>query len=283
MKVKRILNTCLGLSLLFVSCSVPAYSMGWVFGKAAEQPKKIWIKKAHIQGEQKSTADQFDQLIQDNNYPEIAKLFSTFTQQRDDQSQYALRWAKDAANRGIFPVQYELLKYYQNRFNESIAGLTTQEVEYLCELIIKGELLIRMAYMWFSFKGDSAMTLKGFNLWRFMTVEYYQFLTALLEKYKPDYKVIYNNVRNWLEEQNDVLKIISPLWMTTGTIQNGQLIFGLPEVAIQISLYGSHKVDGLHEQNKHFLTMHDKVHRIGHVDHESWENFCVYLRYLGIS
>lgn len=278
MKVKGILNKCLGLSLLFVSCSVPAYSMGWVFGKAPEPVKKRWVKKASVQAEQTATANVLDQLLQDNNYPEVAQLFSTFMKQRDDESQYALRWAQDAANRGVFPVQYELLKYYQNRFNENIAGLSTQEVEYLCELIIKGELLVRMAYRWFCYKGDSAMTTKGFNLWRSVTVHYNQFLTALLEKYEPDYKVIYNNVNNWLEEQHEVLRIISPLWMTTGIIQNDQLIFGLPEVAIQSSLYGSHKIDGLYAQNKAFLTTPDKVNHSGHLDHESWKNFCAYLK-----
>lgn len=278
MKVKGVLNKCLGLSLLFISCSVPAYSMSWIFGKAAEQPKKVWTKKAHVQAEQKATADVLDLFIQDNNYPEVTELFSVFMQQHDEQSQYALRWAKDAADRGIFPIQYELLKYYQSRFNENIAGFSIQEVEYLCELIIKGELLVRMSYKWFCFKGDSAMAKQGLDLWRFVSGHYHQFLTALLGKYEPDYNMVYTNVGNWLVKQYEVLQVISPLWLTTGTIRDGQLVFGVPEEAVLGSLYGMHGIDGLHKQNEEFLTTHNKAHKTGHFDYESWKKFCAYLK-----
>lgn len=278
MKIKGIFYKCLSVSLLFVAYSEKAYSMSWLFSGPAEQQKKVWVKKTCAQAEQKATADVLDQLIQENNYPELTQLFSAFIHQHDEQSQYALRWAKDAADRGVFPVQYELFKYYQGRFNENIAGFSTQDVTFLCELIIKGELLVRMSYKWFCFKGDSAMAKQGLDLWRFVSGHYYQFLTALLEKYEPDYTTVYTNVGNWLVKQYEVLQVISPLWLTTGIIQNGQLVFLLPEEAVLGSLYGMHGVDGLHRQNEEFLRTYDKTNKTGHFDHESWKNFCGYLK-----
>ncbi|MBS1987810.1 hypothetical protein JST56_02345 [Candidatus Dependentiae bacterium] len=278
MKIKRIFNKCLGLAFLFVIYSEQAYSMSWLLGGPVEQPKKMWVKRAHVQAEQQATADVLDQLLQEDNYPEVTQLFSTFMQQHDEQSQYALRWAKDAANRGVFPVQYELIKYYHNRFYENVAGLSTQEVEYLCELMMKGEFLVRMSYKWFCFKCDYAMTKQVLDVWRFVSGQYHQFLITLLGKYEPDYELIYANVQSWLTGQYDTLKVISPLWLTTGTIRDGQLVFGVPEEAVLGSLYGMHGVDGLHKQNEEFLTTHNKVHKTGHFDHESWKNFCAYLK-----
>lgn len=187
----HILNKCLGFSLLFLSCSKSLYPM-WFFG-SNKINKEEWIKRSKTvsiqlasideQQPQKTTADSLDKLIQDDNYPEALSHFNTFLNQHDDQSKYALRWAWDAADRGIFPIQYTLIKYYERCLQEGCAGLSFQEVERLCMLIIKGDFLIRMAV--------ASLTEKGYNqqvlpVWRYISKDYYQFLNILIKKYQPE-------------------------------------------------------------------------------------------------
>ncbi len=278
MKIKSLVVTCFYLNFALILCFGQAYSMGsWWGSSSSVAQKKSWVKKNKADAAHKATAAILDELIAENKYPDAVSLFSAFIQQRDDSSQYALRWAHDAADKGIFPIQYELIKYYKNILDENIAGLSAQEVQYLCELIMKSEFLVRMAYQWFCAKGDSAMAKHGLSLWQFVSGQYYNFLVALLRKYEPSYQDVYATVSSWITGQHDVLKNISPLWLTTGSIEGNKLIFGLPEEAIKSSLYGVKGIKSLHRHNRKFLRANKSLNKESHPDRESWEKFCEYL------
>lgn len=171
---------------------------------------------------------------------------------------------------------HELLSYYQRRFEEGIATFSKEEVEQICMLVMKGDLLFRLAYEWIRFRGNVEMTKKGCDRQRVVCAQYYSFLSELLKIYSPDYAVVHQKVSAWIIDKFDVLIKASPVWIVSCDVVCESLIFKVPESAVLDALWG-HSKDSLYDKNSSFLSSPDASKSIGLVDRGSWEKFCTYL------
>lgn len=186
----------------------------------------VWIKKNNVGSGQQATASILDEHLKSQNYKDALSLLRTYFVQGKKLNKYALRWMKDAADKGYFPIQYELFKYYKQLLGNPQIGLNTAECQDAYELIIKTTVMIHMATHWFkTFKSDVEKTAHCKIINEYVFKELDSFLKALLERYECDQKSLHEKVATWIDDNKDSLKGISPAVIMAAGCQRGDLNF----------------------------------------------------------
>ena len=256
---------------LYTTCACPMNN-SWFMGPKAPEEKK-WVKRKEQKEGVTPTADVLDGYLKENNFPEAISLFNYFVKKRDDQSQYALRWARDTANKGCFPILHRLIHHYYNHFKQSPSGFTIDDIKEVCALIMKADLLFRLAYQWLISKSDPNLAQSGLDCQKTSFTFYADFLKMLIEAYEPPYQEIYQAVQIWINENFKTLREISPIWIISC---NNNLIFERPSKAI-VDALTDRSPEKLFNTNQAFFKEVNKDNGIGHIDQKLWDNFLFHL------
>lgn len=232
--------------------------------QAQQRQQQVWIKTKAAQESQQPTSAVLDAHIKVERYSEALELFNIFLAQKN-QTKYALRWAKSVAEKGIFPIQYQLIKYYQRLLHEGIVGLNIDEVNFVCALIIKSNIMMTMACNWFEYKSNIAMKNKCKVLLAFLNQEYVKLLNNLLCRYSPSCSEIHEQVIAWISKNLYALTRVLPNFLLAMEMSRDALVFSsvhangsgfVHEVAERIELQ---------KINETFLKALKK--------HQSWDGF----------
>jgi len=200
---------------------------GW-FGssRAEKQNQQIWIKTKSAQPNQRATSVVLDEFLQSGKYAQALELYDIFINQHNKQTKYALRWAKGAAHKGYFALQYRLIQYYQKLLHDGVIGLSRQDIDYLYELILKSIVMFQLAGNWFEFRCDIVMNDHYRAVSRCVYTQYCNLLEKLSEKnYAPPYHEVYLRLTRWIGENRYNLERVSPVFLAMVEANNRDLNF----------------------------------------------------------
>lgn len=253
-----------------LSCESIYPMFGWFGSAPAQQPQQqVWIKTKAAQANQQATSAVLDTYLKEDKHSSALELFDIFLNQHNEDTKYALRWAKSTADKGYFSIQYRLIKYYQSLLNENIVGFTMQDIEYIYELIMKNSIMLQMAVNWFNFKNDIAMKKKCSQVIRCVYQEYCDVLDILLPKYTPLFDQIYSNVLSWVTKNKFNLERTYPTFLFMAEVTNAGLKFSPMNSNINEFVSTATEKLKMNEQNGHFL----KKSEIQESNSQSWDVF----------
>lgn len=234
-------------------------------GQQAQQPQpQVWVKTKSAQESQQPTSAVLDAHIKAERYSEALELFNIVLAQKN-QTKYAIRWAKSVAEKGIFPIQYQLIKYYQRLLLEGIVGLNIEEVNFVCGLIIKSNIMMTMACNWFEYKSNIAMKNKCKALLAFLNQEYARLLNNLLGRYSPSYSDIHEQVVAWINKNLYSLTRVLPNFLLAMEMSRDALVFSSAHSNASGFVHEAVEKIELQKINETFLKALKK--------HQSWDEF----------